>query len=347
MAEHSYFLGANTPNGFVSRYHTLFEDERIRRVVILKGGPGCGKSTLMRKVGTAAKELGCETEEILCSSDPASLDGLVVPEAALAIVDGTAPHVLEPPLCGCGAVYLDLGAYYDSTRLTVQKEKLFAVKAENAACYPAATACFSAAAAADRALRLLAQPEGLDAITTALCGNIRKFTAPGSTVRRFYAGLTPQGALSLELPCKRVWLLKDSFGFAPQILSAVATHWQKAGASVILGSLPLSPDCISHLLIPEEGLAYVTATEQFPYPYAVKGQYDLDALCSLSTAAALHAQQLFALRAQAVKEGVRFLQEAKAQHDALEALMKPAVDFDGVNEATERVKSLLFQMHAK
>lgn len=344
MAEHSYFLGANTPSGFVSRYDSLFEDRRIRRVVILKGGPGCGKSTLMRKVGAAARELGCETEEIFCSSDPDSLDGIVIPAAGLAIVDGTAPHVLEPPLCGCGAVYLDLGAYYDNARLAVQKEQLFAVKAKNAACHPAATACFAAAAAADRALRSLAHPEGLDAITTALCGNERRCDATGCTVRRFYAALTPKGALSLELPYGLVWLLKDSFGLAPQILSTVAAHWQAAGASVILGSLPLSPGSLSHVLIPEEGLAYIAATEQFPYPYPVKGQYDLDALCALSTAEALHAQQLFALRAQAVKEGLRFLQEAKVQHDALEALMQPAVDFDGVNEATERVAHLLLQM---
>lgn len=346
MAEHSYFLGANTPGGFVSRYDNLFEDERIKKVVILKGGPGCGKSTLMRKVGTQAKELGCEAEEILCSSDPDSLDGIVIPAAGLAIVDGTAPHVLEPPLCGCGAVYLDLGAYYDSAKLTVQKEKLFAVKAKNAACYPAASACFSAAAAADRALHFLAHPEGLDAVTTALCGKVRRRYVPGCTVRRFYAALTPKGALSLELPYKHVWLLKGNFGLAPQVLSAVAAHWQKAGADVILGSLPLSPDDLSHVVIPAEDLAYVVTTEQFPYPSPVSGQYDLDALCTLPTGDALHAQQLLALREQAAKEGLRFLQEAKAQHDALEAMMRPAVDFDSVSEATEYVKALLLQMLA-
>ena len=43
-----YFLGANSPTGFYSLYPELIQPERARTIYILKGGPGCGKSTLMR-----------------------------------------------------------------------------------------------------------------------------------------------------------------------------------------------------------------------------------------------------------------------------------------------------------
>ena len=87
-----YFLGANAPSGFYSLYPELLPPEQARAIYILKGGPGCGKSTLMRRVGAQAEEAGLETEYILCSGDPASLDALVLPQLSVALVDGTAPQ---------------------------------------------------------------------------------------------------------------------------------------------------------------------------------------------------------------------------------------------------------------
>ena len=65
-----YFLGANAPTGFYSLYDQLLPPERARAVYILKGGPGCGKSTLMHRVAGWAEEAGLETEHILCSGGP-------------------------------------------------------------------------------------------------------------------------------------------------------------------------------------------------------------------------------------------------------------------------------------
>ena len=78
-----YFLGANAPTGFYSLYDHLLPPEQARAIYILKGGPGCGKSTLMRKIGAWAQEAGLETEYILCSGDPDSLDALILPGRAV------------------------------------------------------------------------------------------------------------------------------------------------------------------------------------------------------------------------------------------------------------------------
>ena len=87
-----YFLGANSPSGFYSLYSELLPPETAQAIYILKGGPGCGKSTLMRKIGERMEQEGLETEYILCSGDPDSLDALVLPRLRAAIVDGTAPQ---------------------------------------------------------------------------------------------------------------------------------------------------------------------------------------------------------------------------------------------------------------
>ena len=87
-----YFLGANSPSGFYSLYDHLLPPERANRFYILKGGPGCGKSTLMRQVARRAEEAGETVEYTLCSCDPDSLDAILLPRLGVAIVDGTAPH---------------------------------------------------------------------------------------------------------------------------------------------------------------------------------------------------------------------------------------------------------------
>ena len=43
-----FFLGANSAEGFYSLYDQLREGERMRDLIVLKGGPGVGKSTFMR-----------------------------------------------------------------------------------------------------------------------------------------------------------------------------------------------------------------------------------------------------------------------------------------------------------
>lgn len=96
MPNIQYFLGANSPRGFYSLYDQLIPIETAAAVYILKGGAGCGKSTLMRKVAQAAENAGIEVEYILCSGDPASLDAVIFPDLGVALVDGTAPHAAAP-----------------------------------------------------------------------------------------------------------------------------------------------------------------------------------------------------------------------------------------------------------
>ena len=91
-----YFLGANSPTGFYSLYSHLLPPDQARAIYILKGGPGCGKSTLMRRVAARMEQEGFQTEYILCSGDPASLDAVVFPQVKAALVDGTAPHGTAP-----------------------------------------------------------------------------------------------------------------------------------------------------------------------------------------------------------------------------------------------------------
>jgi hypothetical protein len=85
-----YLASANTSAGFYSFFDYVIKD--AERVYIIKGGPGCGKSTFIRKVGEELLGFGFDVDFIYCSADKDSLDGIFIPEIRVAIVDGTAPH---------------------------------------------------------------------------------------------------------------------------------------------------------------------------------------------------------------------------------------------------------------
>lgn len=110
-----YFLGANTGRGFVSLYDNFVKDGDF--LYILKGGPGCGKSSFMNRVARAAEAAGHTVEIIRCSEDPDSLDGVYITDLGVAFADGTAPHALEAKNPGVNSNYINLGAFYNQDAL--------------------------------------------------------------------------------------------------------------------------------------------------------------------------------------------------------------------------------------
>lgn len=87
-----FFLGANTPVGFVAYLEDLYDPRGGWRAYIIKSGPGTGKASLMRAVLEAMTARGLQAEAVHCSSDPGSLDAVLIPSLKACIIDGTAPH---------------------------------------------------------------------------------------------------------------------------------------------------------------------------------------------------------------------------------------------------------------
>lgn len=345
----TYFLGANTPEGFRSEYGTLQRDRRIRRLLIIKGGAGCGKSTLMKSLGDRAEEYGWETERILCSSDPDSLDGLVIPELGLALVDGTAPHVVEPRLCGCGANYLNLGRYYREELLQPLIPALQAAKAANAACYGPAYGCLRAAGNLIRSRKQLLDRERIQAVTREALVQLMPEQPPqgksrGGCRRLYLDGITPRGPMTLNPVEGRLWAIADSYGAAAGLLRSLADAWQEAGCAVDLVMDPFDPDAVAGVLLPEKGLGWLRTNQIFPGPRQALLRLDLDGALEegLSPLQLERMGILRELEARLIREATVWLSQAKAHHDLLEELCRPAVDFAGVQRETELLCRDLF-----
>ncbi len=131
--KNTYFASANSKDGFVGFFDQVFGPVSYR--YILKGGPGTGKSSLMRQLGAAAEEAGHTTEYILCSSDPSSLDGVIINDLGIAMLDGTAPHVCDVNLPGVDSEIVNLGVYWNKKKLAAHADAIREQSAEKASLY--------------------------------------------------------------------------------------------------------------------------------------------------------------------------------------------------------------------
>lgn len=91
---HHRFIGTATPIGPVDFVQDLTCD--IPKRYFIKGRPGTGKSTLLKKLTLAAELNGFDVEVYHCGFDPNSLDMLIFRELGIAIFDSTAPHEYFP-----------------------------------------------------------------------------------------------------------------------------------------------------------------------------------------------------------------------------------------------------------
>lgn len=111
MKEKHYFASANTGRGFINYFNYINDDRKKGYMYILKGGPGTGKSTLMKKIGKTFLEKGVNIEYFHCSSDVTSLDGVRLKDFNISIVDGTSPHVTEASIPEIKERIINLGEY--------------------------------------------------------------------------------------------------------------------------------------------------------------------------------------------------------------------------------------------
>ena len=343
-----YFLGANSKRGFVSLYDGFTAGGEFLRVI--KGGPGCGKSTLMKRIGAAAEAAGLPVEYILCSGDPDSLDGLRLPTLGTAYVDGTAPHVIEADYPGAGASYLNMGAFLKEQELRPLLPELAELNRRYKALYGEAYALLGAGAALlpKNMPGLWGAPERervekkADALAVRELPRLKK---AGTLRRRFLSALSCRGRLRLDetvaAEAERVIVLDNALGLGHVFLDRFAGAALARGCDAVLCPDPLEPEKPEALLLPEAGLALL-AGEDGP-AFANPRRLRLDDIPDRELLSGRRA-----LLRRRKKEGARLIDEAldalaraKALHDELEALYRPHVDFEGASRlAEEHIASL-------
>lgn len=356
MPKIQYFLGGNTPQGFYSLYHQLSDPDQFRAVYIIKSGPGSGKSSLMRRVGRHVQAAGLETEEVLCSGDPDSLDALIVPALGAAIVDGTAPHVVEPKCPGAVERYIDLSGNYDRAGLQPLKQDILSAIAEYQGHYKRVYRCLGASGELRRDMNELLDTEAVQRRLVKRAAGIigRELKQPGQrggkAKQRFLSAVTHQGTMTLwhsvEAQADRVYELADSYGLAHHMLAPILSAGLAAGHEAVACPDPMAPDRLAHVIFPDLSLAFISSTPEDPWPHHAYRRLRLDAMADSDVYRSARPRLRFTKRvAQALlEEGVTSLVQAKAAHDWLERLYHPYVDFSGVERQADAVAEELLAL---
>ena len=256
------FAAANSGEGFVSLYDQVFDRKEIRRRYVIKGGPGTGKSSFMRAVAAHARGLGLPVEVYRCSSDPDSVDGIVL-DGRIALMDGTAPHCVEPSVAGARDEIVNLGEFWDGERLAERYNDVVAYQALKEACYRRAYRFLSAATSVgDNNRERVAPFLRLKKMEAAVERQLRPI--PDGVGFRilpaFVSAVSMKGRVrldTLEQQAERLVVLEDSYRSASVFLSLLLEEARKKECSLLVSYDPVYPSLPEAVMLEESGVCFV------------------------------------------------------------------------------------------
>ncbi|MFC7685910.1 nucleotide kinase [Ureibacillus sp. GCM10028918] len=91
-------LGTLTPGGARDTVQSI--TQKLEKRLFIKGYPGTGKSSMMKKLVEKALERGFDAQMVWCGLDSNSVDMVILPELKLCIFDSTEPHQYFPERSG-------------------------------------------------------------------------------------------------------------------------------------------------------------------------------------------------------------------------------------------------------
>lgn len=345
------FIGANSVRGYASLRDSLYDHRKTDTVLLIKGGAGNGKSTLMSRLASKAEEMGYTVERVFCPSDPKSLDGVVCAELGFAMTDATPPHVWEPGAHCLPERYLSLSPYV-SEDVSERKTKILDLCGELKAARQEADRCIKAAFETDSEL----SGEVLTYADTgklALLGQklAEKYLPSKSEtkqnrpqmLRRLISAISPNEPVNFySTPyalCKKTATtvaIKDEWGLSPFMLGTVADEAQSRGFTVWGFFDPLVTSRMIGLCIPETGLCILpcaaaqNAAETVNTADSV-GSADLEKLGS-------EPEVLLSVKAALISEAHVRLGVCLDIHNRIEAEYRPYTDFEGLNRLASELE---------
>jgi len=350
----AFFMGANSRNGFVSLFDTLRQEDPQRRIYTVKSGPGCGKSTCIRRIADALHPAGTLREDLYCSSDPNSLDGVLLDGAQLAVLDGTAPHITDPAFPGADGDYLTFPPFLDLPALQEKYPALLALSAASKQHYRQAYRLICASAAVDDTVReeilphaavsrIRRRAEGIISRELPRRGNDRE----GVLRQRFLDGITPKGSLCLydtaNVMAQRIYDLQDSYGLGRLMLEPIRDAALQRGLTVYACLCPKSPQRLRHLILPQLQLAFVTSDTCHTFDGVPYRRIHLDTYIDTAALRRLRGKLRLLQRVSRslTEDAVAEIAAAHKLHDEMESLYRPHIDFAALDKSvTETIATL-------
>lgn len=349
LKERHLFPGNNSCRGFYSFYRYIISQEDAQRIFCIKGGPGTGKSSLMKKLGNLYLNKGYTVEFHHCSSDPNSLDGILIKELNIALVDGTSPHIVDPINPGAVDEVLNMGDALDMDMLAKNKKEIISLNKEIGKNFKRAYRFLGSAKCIHDDWSSL-NYESLDSnkiynLIENLKNNIFKTDKFGYGNERhlFATAITPDGIItyadSLSTDFKTKYILTGGPGFGKtDILKFIGSCAQKKGYFIEYMHDPFVPERIEHIFIPEISTCIISNNEinQANYTGIEYNLFDYTKL-NLSSSKNDDIKYNADLFYNLVNKSISLIHNAHLLHDELEAYYIKAMDFSVADNIYEKV----------
>lgn len=346
------FPGGITYLGFYSFYQYL-AGENKKHIYIIKGGPGVGKSTFMKKIAHVVLEKGYDLEYHCCSSDKNSIDGVYIPELGVALLDGTSPHMVDPKYPGAVDEIINLGDYWEESKIIPYRQDIIATRETISRSFQAAYFALKDVKNALDEWDFYLQPyhnwRGINSYYLDIIKELKDTAEIGQGRERhlFAWGHTPQGKTqyidSLIQESKTLYLLSGQEGTGKAtLLSRIAEYGKILNLDLEIYHNALEPQKIDLLNFPNLKLSLAISSIDYPYIPEFSGRIitlDFDQYIN-SKELKIHQEHMASCR-QRIEDGYKranaHTQQAKSLHDKLEGYYISAMNFAGIEKKREVV----------
>ena len=348
-----FFLGCLSPTGFRGYFHELARQPGLA-LWLIKAGPGCGKSTLMKQLAQQAQRQGEPVQRIHCASDPDSLDGVILPRRRCAVVDATAPHAMEPEAPGAEEQVVSLYHTIRAPELQAHRQEITALFARNADLRRRAARYVASAGSllldSRRAEACNADFEKVRRYVKRLCARLLPPTGnTGTEELRLLSAMTPKGGVfwqgTVQTLADRYVVFRDEYGAVSRLLlELIHAEALTRGHHLITCPCAMHPeDKIDHIFIPSLRLAFLTDSPWHPVRLPGTAAVRCTRFVDRENLAAYRARLRFNRRAagELLEQATALMAQAKSCHDELEIYYRSAVDFTAVDAAAKDCAALL------
>ncbi len=339
-----YFPGGNTPLGFYSFYENIMFTEEAELIICIKGGPGTGKSTIMKDIGEYYQSKGLSVDYLWCSADPDSLDGIVIKDKKVAIIDGTYPHIVDPKNPGAVDEIINLGECWDNNKLRSSRQNIIKLNERITSVYKTAYDCLRYASKYLKIMEeniCLKKEEFLKVeIEELILDNLEEKKSTASCKSFFASAITYKGTINtidvLKENIKNYTVLNAPLGLRiDSVLNEVSKRILALGYSEIKFYCPMNPQRLEHIITDDCSVGLFVVNEYHKANITNCKVIDLTSFAEYIDKKNYNASKLefeFWLKAAISK-----LKEAKILHDELEECYIPAMNFEKVEEIKERI----------
>jgi len=345
--ERHMYPGNNTPEGFFSYYQYILGQREADKIICIKGGPGVGKSTFMKKIGESMLQEGHDVDFMHCSSDNNSLDGIVLRDKKIAMIDGTSPHIVDPINPGAVDSIIHLGDFWDEEGIRKNRDALIS---NNERIKSIFSRVYNYLAAAGKMYDNLCsiyesaiKHEELYKISAKIIGDElshKEISSKQGEIKKYFASaITPNGFEhyldTLLKGYQKVYLIQAPVGVSSErMLNLFMEGAVYRGFQVEGYYCPMKPATkLEHLLIPELSLAFITSNQYHTIdkpalsaeiiPIELENIIRYDSIKyqeNILTDSKIKMEEL-------LEKGIVCLSQAKKEHDDLEKYYVPNMDF--------------------